>query len=79
MINLDRGACRTVDPAVMNPDPGDAVAEGTAKQLCGRCEVRLECLAVALRSGALSGVWGGLTEAERGRYRRQRSLPLSRR
>ena len=36
-----------------------------AKQICGRCGLRAECLADALRRDERHGVWGGLTELER--------------
>ncbi|QWC86675.1 WhiB family transcriptional regulator [Nocardioidaceae bacterium] len=36
-----------------------------AKQICGRCTVRVECLAEALDNGIEWGVWGGMTERER--------------
>ena len=32
------------------------------------CDVRLDCLAFALRTEDLDGIWGGLTGAERARY-----------
>lgn len=40
---------------------------------CFRCPVQAECLAFAKRMGCKEGVWGGLTETERGtrpRYKR---------
>lgn len=36
-----------------------------AKILCGRCEVRRDCLVSALRDDVPHGVWGGLTTRER--------------
>jgi WhiB family redox-sensing transcriptional regulator len=63
MIDLDRGACRSVDPAVFYQD--GALAEALAKRICAGCEVRLDCLVFALSTGNLDGVWGGLTARER--------------
>jgi WhiB family redox-sensing transcriptional regulator len=40
------------------------------KAMCGRCEVRKECLAFALEREDLVGVWGGTTERERRGMRR---------
>ena len=69
MIEVDRGACHDVDPAVLNPEPGDEIAVVRARQLCNACAIRLECLAVALRTRhPLDGIWGGLTSAERARF-----------
>ena len=57
MIYLDRGMCRDVDPEVFLP--GNRAVERLAKQVCAGCEVRLDCLALALSSPHLDGVWGG--------------------
>lgn len=42
-----------------------------AKRICRGCPVRRECLAYAMDAPVDHGVWGGLTERERRRYRRQ--------
>jgi len=44
---------------------------GPAKAVCGTCPVRDECLEWALAARE-EGIWGGLTERERLRLRRQR-------
>jgi Transcription factor WhiB len=36
-----------------------------AKAICAGCPVRRECLAFALRTHQVHGVWGGLSEQER--------------
>jgi WhiB family redox-sensing transcriptional regulator len=36
-----------------------------AKAICSRCLVRGECLAFAIRTRQMHGIWGGLTEEER--------------
>ncbi|HEV3067797.1 MAG TPA: WhiB family transcriptional regulator [Streptosporangiaceae bacterium] len=36
-----------------------------AKAICATCRVRRECLAFALRTGQIHGIWGGTTEHER--------------
>ena len=43
-----------------------------AKQICGGCSVRVECLAEALDNGIEWGVWGGMTERERRQLLAQR-------
>ncbi|MER6504423.1 WhiB family transcriptional regulator [Streptomyces sp. NPDC001455] len=64
-----RGACHGMDvedaDAVFFPLPRDHEAIAEAKELCGWCPVRRDCLNYALENGLKEGVWGGLTEAER--------------
>ena len=36
--------------------------------------MRVECLEYALRNGEKFGIWGGMSERERRRIRRQRAL-----
>ncbi|MBW1597236.1 WhiB family transcriptional regulator [Streptomyces sp. JJ38] len=64
-----RGACYGMDPedadAVFFPLPRDHEAIAEAKELCGWCPVRRDCLNYALENVLKEGVWGGLTEAER--------------
>ncbi|WP_314617403.1 WhiB family transcriptional regulator [Streptomyces stackebrandtii] len=62
-------ACQEVDPDLFFPvgtgSPALVQAE-EAKRVCGRCSVREPCLRSALaQPHPPSGVWGGLTEAER--------------
>jgi WhiB family redox-sensing transcriptional regulator len=42
-----------------------ASAQHQAKEVCGACPVRTECLAEALDHQIEWGVWGGTTERER--------------
>lgn len=37
----------------------------TAKEMCGRCPVRQECLDFAQSNNIGHGIWGGLTPQER--------------
>ncbi len=64
--------CLGVDPDLFFPERGASTKE--AKGVCRGCEVRLECLEYALRNGEKFGIWGGLSERERRRIRRQRAL-----
>ncbi|MCI7551806.1 MAG: WhiB family transcriptional regulator [Actinomycetaceae bacterium] len=58
-----------VQAACSNVDPDSLFVRGSAqrqvRQVCYSCAVRLECLADALNSHSVFGVWGGLTERER--------------
>lgn len=71
----DHALCRDTDPELFFPvgTTGMAlVAIERAKQVCGECLVRTECLDFALETNQDSGVWGGLSEEERRAIRRQR-------
>lgn len=57
-----RASCRASDPDTLFVQ---GAAQNRAKQLCGACPVKLECLADALDNHVEFGVWGGLTERER--------------
>ena len=64
--------CLGVDPDLFFPERGASTRE--AKSVCRGCEVRVECLEYALAHGEKFGIWGGLSERERRRVRRQRAL-----
>jgi WhiB family transcriptional regulator, redox-sensing transcriptional regulator len=61
-------ACRSADPDLFFPisSSGRSLAQvAEAKAICAECQVRRHCLAFALRTHQVYGVWGGLTEQER--------------
>jgi len=63
---LRQAACRGMDTRAYFPDEGEPVAR--ALTLCGHCEARLSCLALALRTeepDARHGWFGGLGPDER--------------
>lgn len=62
-------------PDQMFPHPTDDEGHEVALMACGLCDVRDECLEWALTFPASQdfGVWGGTTERERAKIRRQRS------
>ena len=64
-----QGLCAGMDPDLFF-SPG-ALEHKMAKEICRRCPVRRECLAYAMDAPVDHGVWGGLTERERRRYRRR--------
>jgi WhiB family redox-sensing transcriptional regulator len=47
------------------------VQAAKAKAICATCRVRRECLAFALQTGQVHGIWGGTTEHERAAVRRE--------
>ena len=64
--------CAETDPDLWF-SPG-ALEHKEAKRICRDCPVRRECLDYAMLGSIDHGVWGGLTERERRRVRRQQLL-----
>jgi WhiB family transcriptional regulator, redox-sensing transcriptional regulator len=64
--------CLGVDPDLFFPERGASTRE--AKEVCRGCIVREDCLEYALHNGEKFGIWGGMSERERRRIRRQRSI-----
>ena len=64
--------CLGVDPDLFFPERGASTRE--AKDVCRGCVVREDCLEFALQNGEKFGIWGGMSERERRRIRRQRAL-----
>lgn len=64
--------CLGVDPDLFFPERGASTRE--AKEVCRGCVVREDCLEYALANGEKFGIWGGMSERERRRIRRQRAL-----
>lgn len=54
----------------MYPTPGDEDGIETAKSFCAICPAVDACLEYALATNQKEGVWGGMDEIERRRYRR---------
>ena len=68
----DYANCLGVDPDLFFPERGASTRE--AKEVCRGCVVREDCLEYALVNGEKFGIWGGMSERERRRLRRQRAL-----
>lgn len=66
---MNRALCREVGGDLFFPDSGGDPTD--AKRVCRRCPVNTQCLDYALQFSVL-GVWGGTTECERRRMRRER-------
>mgnify|MGYP003574940534 FL=1 len=54
--------------------PGRGESTEAAKDVCRGCEAREACAEYALGEGIQHGIFGGLSELERQRIRRQRVL-----
>ena len=70
----DEANCLGVDPDLFFPERGASTRE--AKEVCRACVVRADCLEYAITNGEKFGIWGGLSERERRRLRRQRALTV---
>ena len=68
----DYANCLGVDPDLFFPERGASTRE--AKEVCRGCVVREDCLEFALANGEKFGIWGGMSERERRRIRRQRAI-----
>ena len=61
--------CAQTDPEAFFPEKGGSTRE--AKRVCLACEVRVDCLEYALANDERFGIWGGLSERERRRLKKQ--------
>lgn len=66
----EQANCVGVDQDLFFPERGETTRE--AKAICAGCEVRFECLEAALARGEKFGIWGGASERERRRMRKNR-------
>jgi WhiB family redox-sensing transcriptional regulator len=63
--------CAQTDPDAFYPEVGKSGSIEEVKKVCQRCDVRAQCLAYALENKEVYGIWGGLSERERRRLRKQ--------
>jgi WhiB family redox-sensing transcriptional regulator len=61
--------CAQTDPEAFFPEKGGSTRE--AKRVCLSCDVRVDCLEYALLNDERFGIWGGLSERERRRLKKQ--------
>lgn len=64
------GLCAQTDPEAFFPEKGGSTRD--AKRICIGCEVKKQCLEYALANEERFGIWGGLSERERRKLRRER-------
>ncbi|HEX2851455.1 MAG TPA: WhiB family transcriptional regulator [Acidimicrobiales bacterium] len=70
----ERASCRDVDPDLFFPVGTTGIALQQidhAKQVCRSCDAQAACLEFALSTNQESGVWGGTSEEERRKLRKQ--------
>lgn len=65
----DQALCAQTDPEAFFPEKGGSTRE--AKRICKACAVRDECLEFALEHDERFGIWGGLSDRERRRLKKQ--------
>lgn len=63
--------CTEVDPEIFFPERGGS--SKAARAVCADCPVKMECLEYALNNKEQFGIWGGTSERERRRLRRERA------
>lgn len=68
--------CAQTDPELFFPARGDGATSRRARQVCGRCEVRAECL-TTFGPVIDDGIVGGLTAGQRQALRGTGGLPRS--
>lgn len=72
---MDDALCRQFPAELFFPEDDRAQAATyakAAKEVCGQCPVRAQCLEYALARGENAGVWGGMSPRERAAERRAR-------
>ncbi|WP_407923950.1 WhiB family transcriptional regulator [Corynebacterium comes] len=65
----DQALCAQTDPEAFFPEKGGSTRE--AKRICMACPVRDDCLEYALEHDERFGIWGGLSDRERRRLKKQ--------
>ncbi|HLT66987.1 MAG TPA: WhiB family transcriptional regulator [Microbacterium sp.] len=61
--------CAQTDPEAFFPEKGGSTRD--AKRICESCDVRAQCLEYALANDERFGIWGGLSERERRRLKKE--------
>lgn len=66
-----KALCAQTDPEAFFPEKGGSTRE--AKMICSRCEVRQQCLDWAVEHDERFGIWGGMSERERRKYKKNQA------
>lgn len=72
----DYANCRGADADLFFPERGASTRK--AKSICAECQVKAECLDFAIDVGEKFGIWGGMSERERRKVRRERQIAARR-
>lgn len=73
----DAANCKGANADLFFPERGASTR--TAKGICRECTVRADCLEFAITTGEKFGIWGGMSERERRRVRKERQIAASQR
>ena len=65
----ERALCAQTDPEAFFPEKGGSTRD--AKKVCVGCDVRGTCLEYALAHDERFGIWGGLSERERRKFKKE--------
>ena len=65
---MSEAACAQIDSDPWFPEKGGSTRE--VKKICAACPVQTQCLKYALDHDERFGVWGGMSERERRRLKR---------
>lgn len=68
----EKALCAQTDPEAFFPEKGGSTRQ--AKAVCAICPVTEQCLGYALETDQRFGIWGGLSEQERKRLKRQQGF-----
>ena len=66
-----KALCAQTDPEAFFPEKGGSTRD--AKAVCANCEVREKCLQWAIENDERFGIWGGMSERERRRYKKNQA------
>ena len=69
-------SCKDEDPDLFFPNRGASTRK--AKQISSSCPVQEYCLEYAIVNAEKFGIWGGLSERERRKLRKERGLTRKR-
>lgn len=76
--NFSNPLCAEVDPEIFfasdsTSDQRKFFTATEARKVCNRCEHKIECGEYSLQNRVM-GIWGGLSEMERRKIRRERGI-----
>ena len=73
----DGANCKGANADLFFPERGASTR--AAKAICRECGVREDCLEFAITTGEKFGIWGGMSERERRKVRKDRQIAAQRR
>lgn len=68
-----QAACKDKDPDLFFPGEHEQRLTKAAREVCELCPVSVDCLEYAVKNNIKYGMWGGATEKQRRKVRRERT------